>query len=85
MCEVMTAATPARDGRPERRQLALVQHLDAARRRAGSAVVRVDHGVAVAGEVLGAGGDPGRLQPLDPGGGVPRDERRARRRSCARR
>ena len=34
----------------------------------------VDGRVAVAGEVLGAGGDPGGLEPLDIGGGVPGDE-----------
>ena len=73
-----------RDGGPERGQLALVQHLDR-HVDARQPVVRVDHGVTVAGEVLGAGGDPRRLEALHPGGGVARDEGRARRRSCARR
>ena len=36
--------------------------------------VRVRGGVAVPGEVLGAGSDPGGLQPLDPRGGVPGDQ-----------
>lgn len=39
-------------------------------------VVRVDGGVAVAGEVLGAGGDAGGLEALDVGGGVPGDQLR---------
>ncbi len=39
-------------------------------------VVGVDGGVAVAGEVLGAGGDAGGLQALDVGGGVPGDQLR---------
>ncbi|GAA4943599.1 hypothetical protein GCM10023238_06900 [Streptomyces heliomycini] len=69
----MTARVPARDRRPERPQFALVQRrgveVDVRER-----VVRVDAGVAVAGEVLGAGGDAGRLQALDVGGGVPGDQ-----------
>ena len=75
MCDVMTAATPAstaaRKGASSRSCSTSSGHVDA-----GQAVVRVDHGVAVAGEVLGAGRDAGGLQALDPGGGVARDERR---------
>lgn len=64
---------PRRDGRPEGHQLTGVQglevHVDA-----GHRVVRVDRGVAVPGEVLGAGGDTGGLEALDVRGRVPGDE-----------
>ena len=74
MCEVMTAATPGVDGRPEGRELALARAPRAVDVDARQAEVRVDHGVAVAREVLRAGGDPGGLQALDPRGRVARDE-----------
>ncbi len=63
---------PGGDGGPERREFALAQQVHVGvdpRQR----VVRVDRGVAVPGEVLGAGGDAGGLQPLDVGRGVPGD------------
>ena len=70
---VMTHATPRVDRGREGQQLALAQDV-------GGAVddrqveVRVAVGVAVPGEVLGAGRDPGGLQALDPGRGVPGDQ-----------
>ena len=75
---------PGLDGRPERRELALAEHLERGR-DAGESVVGVDDGVAVAREVLRAGRDPGGLQAFHPRRAVAGDERRARRRSCARR
>ncbi|CAM5599114.1 hypothetical protein SFUMM280S_07720 [Streptomyces fumanus] len=61
------------DRRAERHQVAFGQHggvgVDARHR-----VVGVDGGVAVAGEVLGAGGHTRRLQAGDVGGGVPGDQ-----------
>ena len=66
---------PGGDGGAERGQLAGVQPVPVGG-DPGQVVVGVDAGVAVPGEVLGAGGDAGGLEPADPGGGVPGDQRR---------
>src|SRR5690606_19278495 len=58
------------EGRPERPE----RLFDVAVGDDGHAVVGVDRGVAVPGEVLGAGGDPGGLQAADEGAGVAGDE-----------
>ena len=76
MCEVITARDPGRDGGPERRELALAQHLERHVDARAAPWCESTDGVAVAGEVLGAGGDAGGLQALDPGGRVAGDERR---------
>ena len=73
MWALITARVPAAIAARNGREFTLVEasqaHVDARH-----VVVRVDGGVAVAGEVLGAGGDAGGLQPGDVGGGVPGDE-----------
>ncbi len=65
-------AHPGGDGGPERGQR-LGGDLVRPRRVRGQVVVGVDGDVPVAGEVLGAGGDAGRLEAADPRGGVPGD------------
>ena len=64
---------PGGHGGPERGQLDRVEAGPVAA-DAGQVVVRVDPGVAVSGEVLGAGGDAAGLQAAYPGGGVPGDQ-----------
>ncbi|MGX1249309.1 hypothetical protein RKD48_001820 [Streptomyces ambofaciens] len=68
----MTARTPAATAAPERGQR-LGGDLVGPGRVRGQVVVGVDGDVAVTGEVLGAGGDAGRLEAADPRGGVPGD------------
>ena len=60
-CAVMIARRAGGDRGPERRQRPREQVC--VRVDGGQLEVRVRAGVAVAGEVLGAGGDPRRLQP----------------------
>ena len=70
---VMTAATPASTACRNGRQLDVLEP----RARVvdhGQVQVRVDVGVAVAGEVLGAGGDAAALQAVDHGGAEPAHE-----------
>ena len=69
MCAVMTACTPALDRGAERQQRGLLERLDDRQ-----LVVRVLRGVAVAGEVLRAGGDARALEAADRRGDVARDE-----------
>ena len=64
------------DGRAERLECDVLDRLDHRKRE-----VRVDRGVAVAGEVLGASRDPRTLQPADERGDVSSDERRRPRRT----
>ena len=68
-CPVITACTPAATA--ARKGTSSPASSRARRRDPGQVVVGVDPGVAVAGEVLGAGGHPGGLEAADPGGGVP--------------
>ena len=63
------------DGGRERRQVAVPQHAER-RVHGGEDEMGVEPGAAVAGKVLGAGRDAGRLQPGDGGRGVPGDQRR---------
>ena len=65
----------------ERHQLARAQRRSSRRRTTGSVQVRVLGGVAVAGEVLGAGGHAGRLQALHERDAVPGDDSAGRRRT----
>ena len=75
MCAVITARTPGLDRGGERRQGALAQDVEA--RVGGRQLqVRVGDRLAVAGEVLGAGGDADALQALDEGRDLARDELR---------
>ena len=63
-----------RDGRAERHQLTGVQRVEV-RHRSGQGVVGIHVGVAVSGEVLGAGGDSGGLETFDVRDGVAGGER----------
>ena len=74
---------PGRDGRGERDQVTAAQRVQA-RLDGDDAVMGVRAGAAVPGEVLGARGHPGRLQPADRGRGVPGHQVRVSRTSGSR-
>ena len=85
MCALITARVPAAMAARNGHQFTGVQDVAQVHVDARQGVVGVDGGVAVAGEVLGAGGDPGGLEAVDIGGGVPGDQLRCRRRRSVRR